>query len=66
MLKQVKISCPECGNQTFQLPDNLEPTDEITCPSCGYINTADGFIEMFSDKLKDSLSNILGKSFKPS
>lgn len=32
----VSIHCPECGHTEFEIPDNAQETDFVTCSSCKF------------------------------
>lgn len=34
--KQIKIQCPQCGNDEFSHPDDLQDDDLVTCTFCGF------------------------------
>lgn len=33
--KSVAIQCPQCGSTDFEVPDNVQDDDIVTCHFCG-------------------------------
>lgn len=70
--QEVIIKCPDCGHTKFEMPDNAQDDDLITCNNCGLQKTKSEWgdlgieqaTKVASDQAVEEARKILGDSFK--
>ena len=62
----INFSCSNCGGTQFNVPDDPQPDDPVTCAGCGatgrYEDVQNAMVAQAKSAVEQSMHDILGKA----